>query len=104
MRISVSIYGAPLACDDFFLVRKFPRRYEVSFLLDSDMLDLRKSLRQNVRLALERISNLDEEPASLEAKCLKNLGRMGRQPTMIPIAISAKLDACQYARDCHGIV
>ena len=66
----------------------------MSFRLDADALDLRKSRRQKVRLALERMENGGEETGALEAKCLKNRGRTGRQPMIIPSAISAKLGAC----------
>lgn len=58
------------------------------------MVDLRKSLRQDVRLVLESILNLDDEAGPVEAKCFKNLGKTGKQPTMMPIAISAKLGHC----------
>ena len=95
MRISVSIYGAFKDFEVSFLLRDFRLKYDASFLLNSVVVDLRKNLRQDVRLRLERIWNLDGEPASSEAKCLMNLGRTGRQPTMMPIAISARLDRYQ---------
>lgn len=95
MSISVSIYGAPEDFEVFFLLRDFRLKYDASFLLNSVVGDLRKNLRQDVRLRLERILNLDDEPASSEAKCLMNLGRTGRQPTMMPIAISARLGRYQ---------
>ena len=52
------------------------------------MVDLRDSVRQGLR---ERIPGLDDVAASVGQKCLKNRVRTGRQPTMMPIATSAKL-------------
>ena len=91
MRISVSVYGAPVDLELFLLRRDFRLKYGESLLVSSGVVDLRNSLRQDVRLLVERILNLDDEPASLKTRCLKSLGRTGRQPTMMPIAISAKL-------------
>lgn len=67
-------------------------------------LDLRRTLRCDVPLLLERTLNVDHEPASFEARCLKSLGRTGRQPTVMPIAISAKLSRCQRDEDSYGTV
>lgn len=95
MRFSIVTCGNPVDFGVFLLWKNLRLEYEVSCLLSSGVVDLRNSLRQDFRLVPERISNLNDEPASFEANCLKNLGRTGRQPTMIPIAISAKLGSGQ---------
>lgn len=101
MRFETAIGGDSVDFEVFLLLKNFRLEYDVSC---SGVEDLRKSMRQDFRLVLGRISNLDDEPASFEAKCLKNLGRTGRQPTMMPIAISAKLGRCQYDENIYGRV
>lgn len=76
----------------------------MSLFFSFDVVALGKNLRQDARWLPARNSDFDDEPGSLEKKCLKNLGRIGRQPTMMPIAISAKLDRCQQGEDGCGTV
>lgn len=62
----------------------------VLLLLEPWLVDLRNSLRHDSR-SLRMVEDVDDEIFPSEKKYLKNLGRVGRQPTMMPIAISAKL-------------
>ena len=95
VRFSVSRYGAPLDSGKPLLLERFRLKPQEVLLFESVFVDLVKNLRQDARLLLDKISNLDHEPASFEAKCLRNRGRVGRQPTMMPIANSANLNFCQ---------
>ena len=54
---------------------------------------LRKNLRQKLPLPLlfKSVSESDNGALRFGKMCLKNLGRTGKQPTMIPTAISAIL-------------
>ena len=82
MRFSISMDGALTGLE--------------AFSYEAFSLDLWRTLRRDVPLLLERTLNVDQEPASFEARCLKSFGRTGRQPTVMPIAISAKLSRCQW--------
>lgn len=94
VRSSVSIYGA---LDEGSLLPKiFPENDAVLLLLVSDLLDLRKNLRQDAPLlVLENKLSLDGKAGILEDRCLKYLGRVGMQPTVMLIDISANLVSCQ---------
>ena len=92
VRFSVSRYGAPRDIGKPLLLERFRLKPQEVLLFEPVFVDLVKNLRQDARLLPGKISNLDHEPATFEAKCLKNRGRVGRQPTMMPIAISANLD------------
>ena len=78
----------------FSLLKDLPGDCGASSPLRSGVVDLRKNLRQDDGPVLEREWNLDNVRASFEAKCVKNLGKTGKHPTIIPIAISANL--CRY--------
>lgn len=81
------------------LPRKLPETGDLLGVLVSDAVDLRKNLRQDTPLlVLENTLNLVGKAGILDEKCLKNLGRVGMQPTIIPIAISAKLGLLSVGR------
>lgn len=97
MRFSVSIKASPFGLGVFLPPIRFCSTSEGQLSLGCGVMDFRKSLRQDIRLILplERILNLDDGPSLFEEKCWKNLGKTGKQPIIIPIAISARLDFCQ---------
>ena len=82
MSFSVSGYGALVDPGESSLSRGCCWKPHMFSLFESGVVDLVKNLRQDARLLLEKISNLDDEPVALEARCLKNCGRVGRQPTV----------------------
>jgi len=94
VRSSVAMYGA---LDEIPLLPKnFPENDVLLLVLVSDVLGLRKNLRQDTPLlVLDNTLRLNGKVGNLEKSCLKNLGRVGIQPTMMLIAISANLGSCQ---------
>jgi hypothetical protein len=94
VRSSVSMYGALDKVPR--LPKIFPENDVPLLVLVAELVDLRKNLRQDTPLlVLENTLRLDGKAGNFEERCLKNLGRVGMQPTMMVIAISARLGSCQ---------